>query len=659
MQQNKLLNPNIGKGLDGNVYGMVFNVKGVVINGFLKERSDEKDIGNENILMYGTSIKCIKSNPIEIIGLKTNQNKINRYGANAQVGPAGDLLNINVEDLYNNNSKYVSNVLADAQIMLGKIYNYRKEKGISKEILNTGTTNLTEKIVNWAYNKTSGLKDVMDNNKIEKIYGVDSMAHIMKGNFGLFISGGKNFKIVESNIENIKSYGNNVSNKSKNGAQGGNTIGIMQTASKNIEYISDSVNNISTENTYSISDKFKSINHSCWSSIKSPEIPKMKFNLNEKGQINTLNDKDTRDHSGFSLSISKNGDRIAVGSPYKKPDYKGYVKIYEYNGTKWESMGYILKGEYNDDNSGISVSLNNNGNIVAIGATGNDDNGNNGNNSGHVRVFKFDKDGKKWKQIGQDIDGENEGDFFGRPVVLNYIGYICAAGGTGNDNNGINSGQVRIFKYKEDKWDQLGKKITGLENYEELGWSIAMNEEGNLIAIGSRYSGKVKIYGYDHEKNVWFKKGVINSNNSDKEFGFSLSFGENGKTLAVGAPFSNGSAGIVRVYEHDIEYIWKQIGRDISIRDKNFQLGYSLSLSNDCKILAVGARNSGTFYLYHYDKFENIWKEINTNMITDKKNLAGWSIVISDDTSTVAIGIPGKNNKKGSVHIYNIDTDTK
>ena len=185
-----------------------------------------------------------------------------------------------------------------------------------------------------------------------------------------------------------------------------------------------------------------------------------------------------------------------------------------------------------------------------------------------------------------------------------------------------------------------------------------MNEDGNLIAIGSRYNRKVKIYGYDHEGNIWLNKGEINSNNSDEEFGFSLSFGENGKTLAVGAPFSNGSAGIVRVYEYDIEYKWKQIGRDISIKEKNFQLGYSLSLSNDCKILAVGARNSGTFYLYHYDKFENNWEEIKTNMNTDKKNLAGWSIAISDDGSTVAIGSPGENNRKGSVKIYNINTNT-
>ena len=56
------------------------------------------------------------------------------------------------------------------------------------------------------------------------------------------------------------------------------------------------------------------------------------------------------------------------------------------------------------DRSGSSVSISADGNTIAIGAISNDGNG---NESGHVRVYTFNG---SWVQLGQDIDGENGGD---------------------------------------------------------------------------------------------------------------------------------------------------------------------------------------------------------------------------------------------------------
>ena len=53
----------------------------------------------------------------------------------------------------------------------------------------------------------------------------------------------------------------------------------------------------------------------------------------------------------------------------------------------WHQIGEAINGEKNSDRTGYSVSLNNNGTIVAIGAPYNHGNG---NNSGQVRVFKYD-----------------------------------------------------------------------------------------------------------------------------------------------------------------------------------------------------------------------------------------------------------------------------
>ena len=52
----------------------------------------------------------------------------------------------------------------------------------------------------------------------------------------------------------------------------------------------------------------------------------------------------------------------------------------------WFQKGDDIDGEEAGDGSGWSVSLSSDGNTVAIGALFNDDNG---DNSGHVRVYEF------------------------------------------------------------------------------------------------------------------------------------------------------------------------------------------------------------------------------------------------------------------------------
>jgi hypothetical protein len=64
----------------------------------------------------------------------------------------------------------------------------------------------------------------------------------------------------------------------------------------------------------------------------------------------------------------------------------GHVRVYKYMAGAWTQVGVDIDGEAADDNSGYSVSLNSNGNTVAIGSPYNDGNG---SNSGKVHVYKL------------------------------------------------------------------------------------------------------------------------------------------------------------------------------------------------------------------------------------------------------------------------------
>ncbi|KAL3772931.1 hypothetical protein ACHAWO_001130 [Cyclotella atomus] len=95
------------------------------------------------------------------------------------------------------------------------------------------------------------------------------------------------------------------------------------------------------------------------------------------------------DRAGSSVSLSWDGETIALGSPYSNANgsWSGHVDIYRRDGSTWSRVGNQIVGEASNDYSGTSVSLSVNGSRVAIGAVGND--GANGTDSGHVRVYKL------------------------------------------------------------------------------------------------------------------------------------------------------------------------------------------------------------------------------------------------------------------------------
>ena len=84
---------------------------------------------------------------------------------------------------------------------------------------------------------------------------------------------------------------------------------------------------------------------------------------------------------------------------------------------------------------------------MAVGASGNDGNG---ENSGHVRIYE--NVGGTWIQVGQDIDGESEGDFFGYSVSLSSDGTIVAIGAFFNSGNAVHSGHVRVYENSGGIW---------------------------------------------------------------------------------------------------------------------------------------------------------------------------------------------------------------
>ncbi len=298
------------------------------------------------------------------------------------------------------------------------------------------------------------------------------------------------------------------------------------------------------------------------------------------------------DRSGWSLAISADGGIVAIGSDLNN-SWRGQVEVYENIGGTWTQIGEDIEGENFQDISATSISLSNDGSIIAIGAPRSDGTA---NNSGHVRVFE--NSGGSWIQIGQDIDGVQEQGRLGNSVALNGEGNIIAIGASQNDENGTNTGKVKVFENINGAWTQLGGDINGEVEFEDSGSEVALSQVGNIVAISSPssnanglHSGHIRIFEY--VGGVWTQIGEdINGEASEDYFGWSIALSASGNVIAIGSLWNdnNGSdAGNVRVFQN-LGGAWTQMGLSINGEAANDNSGFSVDISDDGSIVAIGAK---------------------------------------------------------------------
>ncbi|MFD2725813.1 T9SS type A sorting domain-containing protein [Hyunsoonleella rubra] len=396
-------------------------------------------------------------------------------------------------------------------------------------------------------------------------------------------------------------------------------------------------------------------------------VPFISFGQTQIGQdIEGINGNDVN-YFGESVSISSDGTIMAAGAPSNdgiNGTNSGHTRIYENINGIWTQIGNDIDGEAEGDLSGTSVSLSYDGSILAVGAPGND--GINGENSGHVRVYQ--NMSGTWTQIGNDIDGEAEGDLSGTSVSLSSDGSIVAIGAYNNSGSLNGSGHVRVYQNMGGTWTQIGNDIDGDGGW--FGYSLSLSDDGNTLIVGAfRYSGPngnqsglARIY--QNINGIWTQIGNdINGDATRDQLGHSVDLSSDGTIAAIGARQSNGSilsSGDVRVYQN-IGNVWTQLGSTIDAELGDDIFGYSLSLSSDGYTLAVGAPlsdttnyRSGLVRVYKYNGFT--WNSVGSDVRGEGKlDFCGESVSLSSDGNTLVIGASrnsGNGYYAGHVRVY-------
>ena len=272
-------------------------------------------------------------------------------------------------------------------------------------------------------------------------------------------------------------------------------------------------------------------------------------------------------------------------------------------------------------------------------------------------------------QQGNNIDGEDSGDESGQSVSLSSNGSILAVGAPKNDGAGSKSGHVRVYERNSvGAWTQLGTDIDGEAASDEFGSSVVLSSDGHTLAVGGPINdgskteaGHVRIYGYDGS--AWAQLGDdINGEASQDDLGRSISLSSDGRVLAIGAPKQDGVKGYVRIYKYGST--WTRIG-DIYGEDYGDQSGQSVSLSSNGSIVAVGAptNRGGGYRSGHVRVYERIsdneWVQLGADIDGEAaSDESGSSVALSSDGYTLAVGAP-KNDMSatdsGHVRIYGYD----
>ena len=184
------------------------------------------------------------------------------------------------------------------------------------------------------------------------------------------------------------------------------------------------------------------------------------------------------DNSGYSVSLSGDGTIVAIGAPNNdgSGNQAGLVRVYQNIAGTWTQIGTDINGETAGDQSGWSVSLSNDGTKVAIGAPGNDGSY---TNAGSVRVYQ--NIAGTWTQIGTDINGEATGENSGWSVSLSSDGTVVAIGAYNNDGNGTNAGSVRVYQNIAGTWTQIGADIDGEAAGDSSGVNVSLSNDGTIV----------------------------------------------------------------------------------------------------------------------------------------------------------------------------------
>lgn len=246
-------------------------------------------------------------------------------------------------------------------------------------------------------------------------------------------------------------------------------------------------------------------------------------------------------------------------------------------------------------------------------------------------------------------------------VKMSGDGLVVAIGSRFADAAGniSNSGAVSVYEVINSVWVMRGSPIYGVAAGNQLGHSVGLDYNGNMLVVGSPYAdpeaggvrpdaGSIRIF--DWNGSFWVERTAIGGLVAGDLFGLGVSMNDAGDRIAVGATMGDGSVqdtGYVAVFQWDGN-TWNTLGSVLLGLDVGDEFGYALDMDSSGDTMIVGARG-GLAEVFMYNGAD--WVQKGSNLMGGSNQ--AHSVAINASGNVVIVGSPNMNAGEAAIFEYN------
>ncbi len=354
------------------------------------------------------------------------------------------------------------------------------------------------------------------------------------------------------------------------------------------------------------------------------------------------------DGAGWSAALSNNGQVAVLGGTAvnTNPSVPGAAFVYtETNGAWSDPIPLSLSGIPNNVLAGWSVGVTPDGGQVFVGTPI--------INTFVGAVYVYTPVNGSWANatpVPLDVSGIPQHSNFGSAIAVSSNGQTLVVGATAASNNGATPGKVYVYSLNNGSWGSpLGLSNAGVANGSELGISVAVSSNGQVVVAGAPQADGV--YVYTQTNGTWGGPVALTVPSGAASNGNFVAISADGMEILTGAPNTNGQAGAAYVYTLNGGN-WS-LTKTFTVANSG-SLGYSVGLSPDGTMAFIGVPGGNTGAIYVSFNSNGNWSTptaLSLSGVQGGANL-GWFLAAGSNGETVLGSAPGANAGAGDGYVY-------
>jgi len=258
------------------------------------------------------------------------------------------------------------------------------------------------------------------------------------------------------------------------------------------------------------------------------------------------------------------------------------------------------------------------------------------------------------KLVGSGADAGIEGAvgvYQGCSTAISADGNTAIIGGYADQNG---NGAVWVFTRNGGGWTQQGPKLFDrVDGGDFQGISVGLSADGNTAIVGANVddSGVGAAWIWTRSGGVWAPQGtkLVGSRPDGGQSlqGYSVALSGDGHTAIIGGPFENGQQGAAWIFAGS-GGAWHEQKRLVGSSTANAEQGWSVALSFDGNTAAVGGYTDNTLdgAVWIYTRNGGTWAQQYSKLSGAAGDALGSSVSLSANGNAVLVG--GYNHDSGA-----------